>query len=277
MLTLCFAVGTVLIFSIFWPITCSIDHNSFFFYSNLVHFDSFTCQLQHLRQQVLLVSSHLHQDPNLHCSLVFSSCHHNRGKAHFPHVAALPQQVPSSQKVTPSPPRQEAAAVPVQISPGPSITPPSQTTIQHGTPAPSQRPVTSSVSPEELRPQGLQMYYTPGQHTPTDSQAPPISYRTPGLSPPQYTVPPSTPVAPSRLPEPIVPHWFYFKEGRKWTPFSHIDSESLELASKTPSSGESRIVPTDGGRYDVDLDKRLRHAIYWEESVSVVRRCSWFL
>ena len=199
-----------------------------------------------------------------------------QGEAHFPHVAALPQQVPSSQKVTPSPPRQEAAAVPVQTSPGPSITPPSQMTIQHGTPAPSQRPVTSSVSPEELRPQGLQMYYTPGQHTPTDSQAPPISYRTPGLSPPQYTVPPSTPVAPSRLPEPIVPHWFYFKEGRKWTPFSHIDSESLELASKTPSSGESRIVPTDGGRYDVDLDKRLRHAIYWEESVSVVRRCSWF-
>lgn len=36
------------------------------------------------------------------------------------------------------------------------------------------------------------------------------------------------------------------------------------------------LIPTDGGRYDVDLYHRQRRAIYWEEPVSEVRRCSWF-
>ena len=36
------------------------------------------------------------------------------------------------------------------------------------------------------------------------------------------------------------------------------------------------LIPTDGGRYDVDLHRRQRRAIYWEEPVSDVRRCSWF-
>jgi hypothetical protein len=36
------------------------------------------------------------------------------------------------------------------------------------------------------------------------------------------------------------------------------------------------LIPTDGGRYDVDLHHRQRRAIYWEEPVSDVRRCSWF-
>ena len=36
------------------------------------------------------------------------------------------------------------------------------------------------------------------------------------------------------------------------------------------------LIPTDGGRYDVDLHRRQRKAIYWEEPVSSVRRCSWF-
>ena len=35
-------------------------------------------------------------------------------------------------------------------------------------------------------------------------------------------------------------------------------------------------MPTDGGRYDVDLSCRLRRAVYWDEPVSQVRRCSWF-
>jgi hypothetical protein len=33
---------------------------------------------------------------------------------------------------------------------------------------------------------------------------------------------------------------------------------------------------TDGGRYDVDVSRRLRTAIYWEETPLSVRRCSWF-
>ena len=36
------------------------------------------------------------------------------------------------------------------------------------------------------------------------------------------------------------------------------------------------LVPTDGGRYDVDLHARTRAAIYWSEPASQVRRCSWF-
>ena len=45
---------------------------------------------------------------------------------------------------------------------------------------------------------------------------------------------------------------------------------------KTSSASGDRIVATDGGRYDVNLDKRLRYPLYWEEDVSVVRRCTWF-
>ena len=36
------------------------------------------------------------------------------------------------------------------------------------------------------------------------------------------------------------------------------------------------LVATDGGRYDVDLLRRQRNAVYWEEPASFVRRCSWF-
>ena len=36
------------------------------------------------------------------------------------------------------------------------------------------------------------------------------------------------------------------------------------------------LIPTDGGRYDVDLHARRRRAVYWEEPESLVRRCTWF-
>mgnify|MGYP001796234701 CR=1 FL=1 len=137
-------------------------------------------------------------------------------------------------------------------------------------------PQQSITNVSQLQQTESQNHDTPINLTPTTAKIPPISQRTPGLSPSKYSVPPPTPVAEPQLPEPVVPHWFYLKEGRKWTPFSRIDSESLELASQAAPTGKDRIVPTDGGRYDVNLDKRLQHAIYWDESVSVVRRCSWF-
>lgn len=37
-----------------------------------------------------------------------------------------------------------------------------------------------------------------------------------------------------------------------------------------------RVVPTDGGRYDVHLGDRMRYAVYWDELASEVRRCTWF-
>ncbi|NXC56571.1 DDHD2 Phospholipase, partial [Aleadryas rufinucha] len=39
---------------------------------------------------------------------------------------------------------------------------------------------------------------------------------------------------------------------------------------------EDVVVPTSGGRYDVRLRTRQRVAVYWEEEVSEVRRCTWF-
>lgn len=36
------------------------------------------------------------------------------------------------------------------------------------------------------------------------------------------------------------------------------------------------VVPTSGGRYDVHLKQRQRVAVFWEEEVSEVRRCTWF-
>lgn len=44
------------------------------------------------------------------------------------------------------------------------------------------------------------------------------------------------------------------------------------LADLTPET----TVPTDGGRYDVNILRRQRSPVYWEGKTSEVRRCSWF-
>ncbi|XP_072177332.1 triacylglycerol hydrolase DDHD2-like [Diadema setosum] len=80
--------------------------------------------------------------------------------------------------------------------------------------------------------------------------------------------------------QPIQPHWFYCKEMEKrsiWVPFSIFDSIKLEEAFIRAQTSESVIIiSTNGGRYDVNLSERLRHAIYWDERPSSVRRCTWF-
>ncbi|XP_042691139.1 phospholipase DDHD2 isoform X1 [Centrocercus urophasianus] len=95
--------------------------------------------------------------------------------------------------------------------------------------------------------------------------------------------------------EAVAPHWFYCKVtgGReRWLPFSVQDSERLEEAHGAAhsstfwpshdslwSSGRDKgdvVVPTSGGRYDVHLKQRQRLAVFWEEEVSEVRRCTWF-
>ncbi|NXP52622.1 DDHD2 Phospholipase, partial [Heliornis fulica] len=50
----------------------------------------------------------------------------------------------------------------------------------------------------------------------------------------------------------------------------------LEEAHGAGRDNEDVVVPTSGGRYDVHLKKRQRVAVYWEEEVSEVRRCTWF-
>ncbi|XP_046649715.1 SEC23-interacting protein-like [Daphnia pulicaria] len=84
--------------------------------------------------------------------------------------------------------------------------------------------------------------------------------------------------------QPVVWHWFFLKEidktKRIWKPFSMLDSVALDdtfqLLNEGKIAPEDSIVMTDGGRYDVDVSRRLRTAIYWEETPLSVRRCSWF-
>lgn len=79
---------------------------------------------------------------------------------------------------------------------------------------------------------------------------------------------------------PVRPHWFYKRTGEDhWTPFSCVDSARLEqqfLAPRDQQQQEEIVVPTDGGRYDVKFHQRVRQAIFWEEEVCPVRRCTWF-
>ncbi|NXK47552.1 DDHD2 Phospholipase, partial [Chauna torquata] len=79
--------------------------------------------------------------------------------------------------------------------------------------------------------------------------------------------------------EAVVPHWFYCKiidSRERWVPFSTQDSERLEEAHGSGRDKEDLVVPTSGGRYDVHLKQRQRVAVYWEEEISEVRRCTWF-
>ncbi|XP_042691143.1 phospholipase DDHD2 isoform X2 [Centrocercus urophasianus] len=79
--------------------------------------------------------------------------------------------------------------------------------------------------------------------------------------------------------EAVAPHWFYCKVtgGReRWLPFSVQDSERLEEAHGAGRDKGDVVVPTSGGRYDVHLKQRQRLAVFWEEEVSEVRRCTWF-
>lgn len=36
------------------------------------------------------------------------------------------------------------------------------------------------------------------------------------------------------------------------------------------------VVAVDGERYDVHVKKRKRYAVYWEQTPTEVRRCTWF-
>ncbi|NXC39237.1 DDHD2 Phospholipase, partial [Penelope pileata] len=79
--------------------------------------------------------------------------------------------------------------------------------------------------------------------------------------------------------EAVAPHWFYCKVAsnrERWLPFSTQDSERLEEAHSAGKDKEDAVVPTSGGRYDVHLKQRQRVAVYWEEEVAEVRRCTWF-
>ncbi|NXX16668.1 DDHD2 Phospholipase, partial [Podargus strigoides] len=101
----------------------------------------------------------------------------------------------------------------------------------------------------------------------------------------QAQPPPPAAAPPAAEPDPgsgyaaVAPHWFHCKvtAGReRWVPFSSQDSQRLEEAHGSGGDKGDVVVPTSGGRYDVHLGRRQRMAVYWEEEVSEVRRCTWF-
>jgi len=57
-------------------------------------------------------------------------------------------------------------------------------------------------------------------------------------------------------------------------PISHESYVKLFLFPATLS--QETVVATNGGRYDVNVVARTRTAVYWEEPLGAVRRCSWF-
>lgn len=76
---------------------------------------------------------------------------------------------------------------------------------------------------------------------------------------------------------PVYKHWFYNKklsdQKSAWTPFPMNDSLNLEDAF---ASNSNQYITTNGGRYDVNIETRMRAPIYWNGASDEVRRCSWF-
>ena len=63
-----------------------------------------------------------------------------------------------------------------------------------------------------------------------------------------------------------------------WKPFSMRDSMSLEHFYEMDKNTDV-LIPTDGGRYDVDIPKRIKTPVYWKDGLNdeiEVRRASWF-
>lgn len=129
--------------------------------------------------------------------------------------------------------------------------------------SPLQLPLSSNVTPSKP------IHAVP-PFTPTRQ-----SLFTPGVSSPYPAAPPPTPELRTKA-SPVRPHWFYLKNGRVWTPFSWKDSSILQQSFSELLRGCDRIVATDGGRYDVNIDKRTRNSVYWSEPPTVVWPCTWF-
>lgn len=148
----------------------------------------------------------------------------------------------------------------------------------------------SSISNTPVRPFSNSRYVLPNYSSPAGA-TPPFQSPTPHS---QTQPSPYSPIAPPSLNKlassvappptaqsmylPVTSHWCYCKilsDGTDlWKPFSYYDSQRLEEAS---TGGDiTKVIPTDGGRYDVDINDRSRNSIYWEEPSSMVRRCTWF-
>ncbi|KAF5287235.1 hypothetical protein FQR65_LT12279 [Abscondita terminalis] len=83
----------------------------------------------------------------------------------------------------------------------------------------------------------------------------------------------------SQIYRPVYHHWFYKRicEGcTLWDPFSMLDSLALENAFTSAALSPDTVIPTNGGRYDVNILRREKYPVYWKDPPTEVRRCSWF-
>ncbi|XP_044765161.1 SEC23-interacting protein [Coccinella septempunctata] len=80
--------------------------------------------------------------------------------------------------------------------------------------------------------------------------------------------------------QPVKHHWFFKRsldESKEiWLPFSKKDSAALEEAYVSEKPTPEKIVATDGGRFDVNIELRIKTPVYWKGEPIEVRRCSWF-
>ncbi|CAL1267847.1 unnamed protein product, partial [Larinioides sclopetarius] len=75
---------------------------------------------------------------------------------------------------------------------------------------------------------------------------------------------------------PARPHWLFedtIESREVWYGFSEMDSEKLETAFL---KGDDSVVHTDGGRYDVYIEERIKKSVYFDSKDLPVRRGTWF-
>ncbi|XP_063221655.1 SEC23-interacting protein isoform X2 [Bacillus rossius redtenbacheri] len=113
--------------------------------------------------------------------------------------------------------------------------------------------------------------------SPYQSPAHPETGSVPSLLPPSFTS--VSPGLSGLMYRQVYHHWFLKTEveGKVfWNPFSMKDSLALEDAFTSTDISPDTVVATNGGRYDVNILRRERLAVYWDEPPHEVRRCSWF-
>ena len=147
-----------------------------------------------------------------------------------------------------------------------------QSTATVASQGPSFMPPPMASAPSSLPPPASQSYGAPPMATQQQQHHHPAMQQHPAALG-------TAPTANNGL-APVRPHWFYKRTGEDhWTPFSCVDSARLEQHFLTPRDQQQQeeiVIPTDGGRYDVKFHQRVRQAIFWEEDVCPVRRCTWF-
>ena len=132
------------------------------------------------------------------------------------------------------------------------------------------------VSPPDRESSTMFPQFNNGQHS-SVQPLPELVYHWFYLTPCNDPVP-SYLQAQNNLQTPTGANTAYSNQTRVWKPFTMIDSVAIEDAyTSGQNSATSDLIPTDGGRYDVNIFSRTKEAVYWsEKEPTQIRRCSWF-